>query len=249
MNNSSTSSSATDLLSTASGGNTKTPESNEAAGDNKKVQISPAKRWCFTIFNFDEKDWKRQISSMFQRYDKFIVGLEICPKTLNTHLQGFCEFNKKERPLTRFAKVFPGIHFEKTKGTVNDNLKYCSKDKDYILQGYTIVKPFTVSEILEFADEEKVFEGDTYMTKTKFHDWVFMLINERKLAYPSSIRRMKDVCDVAYMFRGGNDKSESVDKETRLLDMMITEPSLPAVSFAEAFKKCQNWDEDYSEDE
>lgn len=243
---SSTSSTDKALLSTASGGNTKTPESNDAAPASKKVQISPAKRWCFTIFKFDEDNWRNQISSMFHMFDKYVIGLEICPKTLNKHLQGFVEFKKKERPLTRFAKVFPGIHFEKTKGTVNDNIKYCSKEGDYIVQGYEVVKPFTVKEILALGDQEKVFENE-YVTKTKFHDWVFMMVKERKLAYPPSINRMREVCDVAYMF-GFCSGTLTVDETTRALDTMVTEPSFPTYSFAESFaRNVQNWDEDDDE--
>lgn len=219
MDNSSNSSDCDDLIITASGGNTRPQNQHDIARDLRKPQISPAKRWCFTIFNFNDDNWKTDVSSMFSRYDKFCVGLEICPKTLNKHLQGFCEFAKKERPLTRFAKVFPGIHFEKTKGTVDENLKYCSKDGNYILQNYTITRKFNVTNVIDQFQKDRDLFGQ-YITRTEFHDYVFDLCRRRVLAYPVTIARQKEVCNVCYQFCVSN-TTATIDDSTRVLDQMV----------------------------
>jgi len=217
---SSDSSNVIDQSTMASGGNTRPQNQDDAARVNRKPQISPAKRWCFTIFKFDENNWKNDIRSMFQRQDKFVVGLEICPKTLNTHLQGFCDFFKKERPLKRFQAKFPGVHFEKTKGSLDENLKYCSKDGNYILQGYTITKPFCAENILECWDREgKDLYGD-YITRTEFHDYVYGLCKMKVLKFPTSIARQREVCDVVYQFACCS-QTKTIDVETRMLDEMV----------------------------
>lgn len=96
---------------------------------------NPAKRWCFTIFNF-KSDWQSQFCSMFQGKDKYVAGCEKCPKTGNTHLQCYVEFDKKERPLVRWRKEYPGIHVEKAIADRKKNLAYCRKDGNYIERGW-----------------------------------------------------------------------------------------------------------------
>lgn len=220
---SSNSSNVVDQSTMASGGNTKTPEPSDAARVNRKPQISPAKRWCFTIFKFNEKTWKSDMRSMFQRNDKFCIGLEICPNTLNKHLQGFCSFFKKERPLKRFQDKFPGAHFEKCKGNDFQNGQYCSKDGDYILQNMKLTRPFCVDALIELY--QKMTEEDEYpraLTRTQFHDFVFEMIIKQKVNYPTSIARQKEVSDVAYqlccMFR-----SMTIKNQERKDDELITE--------------------------
>lgn len=188
------------LFSTASGGNTKPQNQHQAARVDKKKVINPAKRWCFTIYNFNDKTWQDDIRSMFQRYDKFVVGKEICPKTQNIHLQGYCNFQKKERPLVRFRAKFPGIHFEVAKGNDYQNAMYCSKDGDYILQNMVLTKPFNPDSLINLYQKECIDNEDLqgYLTRTQFHDFVFEMIIKQKVNYPASIARQKEVSDVAY---------------------------------------------------
>lgn len=96
-----------------------------------KVLISPARKWCFTMNNYDDCS----ISSIFKclnNNDRCIIGKEVGDKG-TPHLQGFVEFATKARPLSRI-KV-KGVHFIKCKGSADDNIKYCSKDNDYMIFG------------------------------------------------------------------------------------------------------------------
>lgn len=117
------------------------PEHLEEIEGNTKSSIpggrvaNPAKRWCFTIFEFKES-WKEDICAMFQKNDSYIFGFEICPKSGNKHLQGYVEFAKKERPLIRWRKMFPGVHIEKAKSNRKINITYCSKDGDIVKRGF-----------------------------------------------------------------------------------------------------------------
>lgn len=198
---SSTSSTSNISSSIASGGNTKPQNQHHSAGDKRKPQISPAKRWCFTIFQFDKENWKSQVSSMFRYTDAYVVGLEKCPKTGNLHLQGYVNFAKKERPLNRFSKVFPGIHFEKTKGSEYDNYKYCSKEGDFINQNITITLPFNVKNIIDLWKQDYEIEyKDKFIDYLVFYEWCYYCVRSRRLGYPTSERQQKDTLRVAFIY-------------------------------------------------
>jgi hypothetical protein len=99
-------------------------------------KISPAKKWCFVMNNYE----KCSISSIFSCLtdgDDCIIGREVGEKG-TPHLQGFVEFSKKVRPLS-VIKV-DGIHWIKCKGTRAQNIKYCSKDGKYQIFGKIKVK-------------------------------------------------------------------------------------------------------------
>ena len=55
-------------------GNTKPPP---------KKQISPAKNWCFTLFNIEESDLKSFCDDIrLENSSKILIGgVEICPET------------------------------------------------------------------------------------------------------------------------------------------------------------------------
>lgn len=102
------------------GGNTKTPSSS---------QISPSVRWCFTLNNYTE-DEKLQISSIVPNFCKYYIVGEEVGENGTPHLQGYIEFKTKKRPKSIFDNV--RIHWEKSKGTREDNTTYCSKEKVWI---------------------------------------------------------------------------------------------------------------------
>lgn len=101
------------------GGNTITPP---------KV-VNPAKRWSFTLNNYTENDICSIVpiikSSCGVGFFSKEVGKEGTP-----HLQGYIEFKTKSRPLSVF-KDFKGIHWEKARGTRQQNIDYCIKDNLY----------------------------------------------------------------------------------------------------------------------
>jgi hypothetical protein len=106
------------------GGNTKTPSSFDV---DKKKQISPAKRWCFTLNNYDDTDISAIDSIVSSMCSLGIVSREV-GESGTPHLQGYVEFKTKCRPVSHGLN--PGIHWEKCKGNRQSNIDYCSKDGD-----------------------------------------------------------------------------------------------------------------------
>lgn len=100
------------------GGNTTTPP------PHGKIRVSAARKWCFTWNNYPE-DWLVPLAPMFQGAD-WIVGLEV-GESGTPHLQGFVEFKTKIRP-AGYKGSPTCIHWEKCKGTRQQNIEYCSKD-------------------------------------------------------------------------------------------------------------------------
>lgn len=89
------------------------------------------KKWIFTYNNYPED----AVETMENRFKElnilYIIGKEIAPTTGTPHLQGYFESEKRIRP-TEALKLDKKIHYETAKGTREENLRYCSKDKKYI---------------------------------------------------------------------------------------------------------------------
>ena len=100
------------------GGNTKTPT---------VKSISPSKQWCFTYNNYDkEKDVPIILDILSNNNCKYVFQEET-GESGTPHLQGSIIFENKVRPMSLF-KLFPGIHWEKTKD-LKASLKYCCKEE------------------------------------------------------------------------------------------------------------------------
>lgn len=114
------------------------------------IQISPAIRWCFTLNNYskEEEDSLRLICSNSSKY--FIWGYEIGEEG-TPHLQGYIEFKKKCRPISVIKNK--RVHWEKCKGTKDDNFNYCSKGGHYFINGI-LQKPLKViSDLRPWQDD------------------------------------------------------------------------------------------------
>lgn len=102
------------------GGNTITPV---------KKTISQSKSWCFTLNNYCEQDII-DLKEFFKiKCKKFIFGRERGEQG-TPHLQGYIYLYIKARPIE--FKLNKKIHWEKCKGTEEQNIIYCSKEGDYI---------------------------------------------------------------------------------------------------------------------
>ena len=105
-------------------------EQMEIGGGNTKLhqkRVSQGKKWCFTYNNYPD-DALEIMERNFVLHDlEYIVGVEV-GESGTPHLQGFIESTKRLRPdqlgLSR------KIHWEKAKGTLKQNVAYCSKDGD-----------------------------------------------------------------------------------------------------------------------
>lgn len=93
--------------------------------------MSMSTNWCFTVNNFTDTDRK-----FFEDYScPFIIfGEEIAPNTGTRHLQGFIQLDKRKR-LTGVKKIHATAHWEITKGTIADNITYCSKGENIYRRG------------------------------------------------------------------------------------------------------------------
>lgn len=92
-------------------------------------QISPAKKWCFTLHDYSKDDVSifNSLATNSSNSSSFIIFSEETGAEDETpHLQGYVEFKKKVRPVGMFANKT--IHWEKTKGSKNDNILYIEKE-------------------------------------------------------------------------------------------------------------------------
>jgi len=122
------------------GGNTKTP----SVG-----RISPSIKWCFTLNNYTDEEYGSIIQGFESSARKFIIGDEV-GENGTPHLQGYVEFNNKLRPLS--LKLTNRLHWEKARGSSDENYKYCSKENVKICKGWP--KPIKIiTELRHFQKE------------------------------------------------------------------------------------------------
>lgn len=114
---------------TMSGGNTLPRTKREA----------PAKCWLFTLNNYTEEEHGSMIQYFTQSNDSYIIGKEL-GEMKTPHLQGYVEFKVKKR-FTTLHNLFKRCHWERAKGSKNDNIQYCSKDGDYVTN-FKLPRPF-----------------------------------------------------------------------------------------------------------
>lgn len=113
-------------------------------------QASRKTFYCFTLPNYDKYDYDEIIRQLKELSKKGMVGKEICPTTGTPHLQGFIALKKMMR-ITEL-KILGNPHFEACKGDEEQNLKYCSKEGNFIKWGYP--RPIRVLEVLRPWQEE-----------------------------------------------------------------------------------------------
>lgn len=95
----------------------------------KPPRTIPSKRWCFTFHDY-KKDELETMETIFKDFKcVYIIGKEHT-KDERPHLQGYVEAPIKIRPVEKF-KFSSKIHWEKAKGTKEDNYAYCSKEGDF----------------------------------------------------------------------------------------------------------------------
>ena len=143
--------------SSQTGGNTK-PQSDEVI--TKKKRISASKTWCFTWNNYTEENME-QMEQAFKKHDlAYIIGKEIGELGQTPHLQGYCAAATKFR-WSELALPCQ-IHWEKCKGTQQQNIAYCSKDGDYVLHKLKLPRTLKLinptydweQDILKIIEEE-----------------------------------------------------------------------------------------------
>ena len=106
-------------------------EGNTISSSSRVKQVSPSVKWCFTLNNYTDDDIS-SIVPIFRGLCKIaIIGKEVS-ESGTPHLQGYIEFKKKCRPLS--LGLSKKIHFEKARGSKEENEAYCSKEENVILK-------------------------------------------------------------------------------------------------------------------
>lgn len=100
----------------------------EGRGASRSSVDFAARRFCFTIFN--ELDWLYNNVKHLSPNIKFIVFQEEeAPDTKKRHIQGYAELKNptKVKSFQNYFKPCGRFHVEASKGSSQDNIKYCTK--------------------------------------------------------------------------------------------------------------------------
>jgi len=96
-------------------------------------QISPSSKWCGTYNNYDSSIVPQFLDILRKKNLLYMIGKEV-GKSGTPHLQIFI-YNpngKKFRPIPSCNPTGVKIHWERCKGSVQQNIDYCKKDGDYM---------------------------------------------------------------------------------------------------------------------
>lgn len=96
----------------------------------EKSRAVPGLYWCFTWHDYTLESLETKIEVCKTLGIEFVFGKETCPQTGRKHIQGFLKFKVKSRPIEKL-KWEPEIHWEKCKGSQEQNIEYCSKEGNF----------------------------------------------------------------------------------------------------------------------
>lgn len=118
-------------------------ESNNKSQSKEKQRVTPSKRWCLTKNNYSETDRETMETMFLKNKILYILGYEIGEEG-TPHIQGYIEAKAKIRPIEKLKLPF-SCHWSAARSDRKVNLKYCSKDNDYVTN-------FDMPEILEYEE-------------------------------------------------------------------------------------------------
>lgn len=107
-----------------------------------------SKRFCFTLNN-PKADAHSILAEINCRY--LIYGTEKAPTTGTVHFQGYVVFLTNKTVVGAKKVLPPGAHIEVAKGTTADNIKYCSKENNYVERGDA---PASKSKVAEYSKDK-----------------------------------------------------------------------------------------------
>ena len=84
--------------------------------------------WCFTLNNYTPEDEERIKTTVVPHVRYLIYGYEVS-KTGTPHLQGFVYFTSR-RQRRGVSRLFPRAYLTPTRGTVEQNQVYCTKESN-----------------------------------------------------------------------------------------------------------------------
>lgn len=106
----------------------------------KMSSRTKTRNWCFTWWNYTEDSIKHIEALANNTRVKYVqCQEEVAPTTGKHHLQGFIIFVNEVGPKSVKSVLDNACHIEMMNGSIEDNLKYCSKDESK-LDGGRIIK-------------------------------------------------------------------------------------------------------------
>lgn len=141
----------------------KTQEEHKALEGN--TNQSRARRWCLTLNNYTDDEYKHINTVMEERNYLYIIGKEVGSQG-TPHLQIYIEATNAITFQT-IKNICNRFHIEKAKGKREDNLTYCSKDGNYISNFPEHNKEKSIEELLLDIEYKDVV----------WRDWQTQIIN------------------------------------------------------------------------
>ncbi len=102
---------------------------NSQTGGNTINPRSRLRKACFTLNNYTEDDFTQLLSTFHDM--KYIIGKEV-GESGTPHLQGYVEFGRQYSFKQVKELIGERAHIEKPKGTRKQNVKYCSKEGNFV---------------------------------------------------------------------------------------------------------------------
>lgn len=107
-------------------GNTKPPL--ETPNQHSNRRVVPSKKWCFTLNNYSPEELVELETTFLRRGFSYVIGLEVGEQG-TPHLQGYIRSESKLRPVEAIG--MKRIHWEKVRGTEEQNISYCTKEGNF----------------------------------------------------------------------------------------------------------------------
>lgn len=131
------------------------------------------KSYVFTLNNYTEDEYTTIQGNLRDEATYAVIGREI-GESGTPHLQGYVLFRKSYRFETIKHRFFPRAHIEVASGSPDVNLKYCSKDGDYIEIGSKPRSKRTRDELASYFSESLESGNDGMVQFSNEHPGVFM---------------------------------------------------------------------------
>lgn len=109
-----------------------------------------ARSWIFTLNNYTDEEVEHLLSNFQEKSCNYILGKEVAPSTGTPHIQGFVRYRN---PISSnsMKSLNARMHFEKAKGNLLSNYKYCSKEGNFI----TNIKKNSLDKLLKHYEHRK----------------------------------------------------------------------------------------------
>jgi len=116
--------------------------------------------FTLTLNNYTDDEYNK-LKSMAQRHtEKWIIGKEVGEKCGTPHLQGYIYFKNARKYDSMKKTIIKTIGSERctvlrAKGNPNQNYDYCSKEGNFLCEGYDKVKKIMTQEEINKMNEFK----------------------------------------------------------------------------------------------